>query len=90
MKIGLSFVTLSAAALALSAGAAQARSVVGAGQAAANAQAVAAETWYQAEAHFFEGMNKSQIQQLRHQFQHQTSQRSFRPNEVAGVHGVAP
>jgi hypothetical protein len=92
MKIGLSFVTLaSAAVLALSASAAQARPGVGAGQATANAQAAqAAEAWYQAEAHFFEGLKRSQIQHLRRQFQHQTSQRSLRPDDRAGVHGVAP
>jgi len=89
MKIGLSFVTLaSAAVLALSASAAQARPGVGEDQATtAKAQAAkAAEAWYQAEAHFFEGMTWSQIQHLRHQ----TIQRSLRPDERAGVRGVAP
>jgi hypothetical protein len=93
MKIGLSYVTLaSAAVLALSASAAQARPGVGAGQ-ATNARAQAAkvaESWYQAEAHFFEGMTPSQIQHLRHQFQQQTSQRSLRPDDRAGLRGVAP
>jgi hypothetical protein len=89
MKIGLSFVTLATTAvLALSAGMAQARPGAGAGQATtANAQAAkAAEAWYQAEAHFFEGMKRSQIQHLRHQ----TIHRSLRPDDRAGVHGVAP
>jgi hypothetical protein len=98
MKIGLSFVTLaSAAVFALTAGMAQAHLELGAGQAtiakaqAANAaQAAKAEVWYQAEAHFFEGMTGSQIQHLRHQFQPQTSQRSLRPDDRAGLRGVAP
>jgi hypothetical protein len=92
MKIGLSFVTLAGAAvLALGAGVAQARVGSGEGHMSAKAQAAtAAEAWYQAEAHFFEGMTPSQIQHLRHQFQHQTSQHSLRPDDRAGLRGIVP
>jgi ABC-type protease/lipase transport system fused ATPase/permease subunit len=90
MKIGLSFITLaSAAVLAVSASAAQARTEVGKGQATtAKAQAAQAEEWYQAEAHFFEGMTRSQIQHLKHRFQHQTSHRSLRPDDRSGPRGA--
>jgi hypothetical protein len=94
MKIGLSFVTLAASAAlsALSAGMAQAHVELGEGQATAEkAQAAkVAESWYQAEAHFFEGMTRSQIQHLRDQFQHHTSQRSLRPDDRSGLRGIAP
>jgi hypothetical protein len=86
MKIGLSFVTLaSTAVLALSAGMAQARPGVGEDQATtARAQAAKAiALWYQAEAHFF---NKMKQDQTRHQAIH----RSLRPDDRAGVHGIAP
>jgi hypothetical protein len=86
MKIGLSFVTLAGTAvLALSAGMAQARPGVGAGQATtAMAQAAkAADAWYQAEAHFFEAMKRDQTR-------HHTIHRSLRPDDRAGLHGVAP
>ena len=98
MKFGFSFVAVaSAAVLALTAGMAQARPGNGEGQAIWKAQAAkAVGAWYQAEAHFFEGMTPSQIQHLSNQFQRwqrfqqQTSQRSLRPDDSAGVHGVAP
>ena len=95
MKIGLSFVTLaSAAVVALTTSAAQARVGSGEAQTSAKAQAATvAEAWYQAEVHFFEGMTRSQIQRLkhlRHQFQLQTNQHSLRPDDRAGVRGVAP
>ncbi|HEY7551824.1 MAG TPA: hypothetical protein VH913_20170 [Hyphomicrobiaceae bacterium] len=95
MKIGLSFVTLaSTAVLALGAGVAQARVGSGEGETSAKAQAATtAEAWYQAEVHFFEGMTPSQIQHLkhlRHQFQQQTSQHSLRPDDRAGLRGIAP
>jgi hypothetical protein len=48
--------------------------------------ATTAEAWYQAQAHFFEGMTRSQIRELRHQFQ--TSQQSLRPDDRAGMRGV--
>jgi hypothetical protein len=95
MKIGLSFVTLaSTAVLALGAGVAQARVGSGEGETSAKAQAATtAEAWYQAEVHFFEGMTPSQIQHLkhlRHQFQQQTSPHSLRPDDRAGLRGIAP
>jgi len=81
MKFGFSFVTLAGAAvLALTAGMAQARSGNGEGQSIAKAQAATTgEAWYQAEAHFFEGMTPSQIQHLRNQFQrwHQVGPRTI-------------
>jgi flagellar basal body-associated protein FliL len=86
MKIGLSFVTLaSAAVLALSAAMAQARVGVGEDQAtAARAQAgKAIAQWYQSQAHFFNKMKQDQTR-------HQTLHRSLRPDDRAGVRGVAP
>jgi hypothetical protein len=90
MKFGLSFVTLtSVAVLALSASAAQGRVRSGEAQTSAKAQAAkTAEAWYQAEAHFFEGMTRSQIQHLRHQFQQQTTQHSPRPDDCAGLRAI--
>ena len=88
MKIGLSFVTLtSVAMLALGAGMAQARVGVGEGQATiAKAQAAqAAAAWQHIEATYF---NKSK----QHHYRHHTTPyyRSLRPDDRAGVHGVAP
>jgi flagellar basal body-associated protein FliL len=86
MKIGLSFVTLaSTAVLALSPSVAQARPGVGEGQATtAKAQAAKAiALWYQAEANLF---NKTK----QHQTRHHTIHSSLRPDDRAGVHGVAP
>jgi hypothetical protein len=81
MKFGFSFVTLaSAAVLALTAGMAQARPGNGEGQAIWKAQAAKAiGAWYQAEAHFFEGMTPAQIQHLRNQFErwHQFQDRTI-------------
>ena len=84
MKIGLSFVTL-ATVLALSAIGAQARPGVGEDQATtARAQAAKAiALWYEAEAHLF---NKTKQGQTRRHELH----RSLRPDDRAGVHGVAP
>ena len=73
---------IAAGALVANAGA-QARPGNGEGQSIWKAQAAKADAaWYQAEAHFFEGMTPAQIQHLRnqfqrwHQFQPQTIHRS--------------
>jgi hypothetical protein len=82
MKIGLSFVTLAGTVvLALSAGMAQARVGVGEGQAtiAKTQAAEAAAMWHRTEAAYF---NKTK--------RHYGFHRSLRPDERAGVHGVAP
>jgi hypothetical protein len=82
MKIGLSFVTLAGTVvLALSAGMAQARVGVGEGQATvAKAQAAeAAAAWQRIEATYF---NKTK--------RHYELHRSIRPDDRAGLHGVAP
>jgi hypothetical protein len=82
MKIGLSVVTLaSAAVVALTASVAQARVGVGESQAAiAKAQAAeAAAAWQRIEATYF---NKTK--------RHYQVHRSLRPDDRAGVHGVAP
>jgi hypothetical protein len=88
MRIGLSFVTLtSAAMLALSAGMAQARVGVGEGQATiAKAQAAeAAAAWQRIEATYF-----AIAQQ--HHYRHHTTPlyHSLRPDDRAGVRRVAP
>ena len=85
MKIGLSFVTLAGAAvLALSAGMAQARTGVGEDQATAErAQAARAiAQWYRAE--------EAQLDKTKQSKRHYVSHRSLRPDDRAGVRGVAP
>jgi hypothetical protein len=81
MKIGLSFVTLvSAAVLALTAGAAEAR--VGTQATVAKAQAAeAAAAWQRIEATYF---NKTK----RHQSRHQASHCSLRPDDCTGLRGI--
>jgi len=85
MKIGLSFVTLaSVAVFALSAGIAQARSGVGEDQATAErAQAAkAVAQWYRAE--------EAQLSKTKRSKRHYEIRRSLRPDDRAGVRGVAP
>jgi len=83
---------IAAGALVANAGA-QARPGNGEGQAIRKAEAAeAVEAWYQAEAHFFEGMTPSQIQRLRNQFQHQFKQRTIhrppQPDDCAGLRAI--